>query len=523
MSGASVEREVRSVMGTLPRSVYSVASRSLSSSTQIPRRPKQKTKLQLAEEKYARQGKKPKLVAKPDPTFQKKLVVFKYMGQDAPAHFTRKDKYILMHGILPDIPLNATESQVRQEICEVIQTCSDHDLGFCGPSDFEFIDMSGKHASVPNHKPGFVFTASAVKKLVGGDFVYVRLTRKFAMSSSSDSDSCGLPHVDLQSSNHDVTFVKVEHPPPVATPSSRPSTSQPVATPSSRPSTSQPVATPSSRTTTSQPVTTPSSRPSTSQPVTTPSSRPSTSQNESVSCHRLKSDMSHSSSFQCQSVRLLSDSDNESDSMQPENTLEQLLGLFESKLSKKQVCTVFDLSNSDFDNAMECLLEGPTVQGLIRLHQKKFNGKPASKFFIDSDDLWSDMVGYYKSGVNVEKPVRVILDEQPAIDTGGVRRQVFSDVFALFATNKHFRLFEGQPCSVWPVHSADVRSSGMLKVFGTMIAHSVAMDGVGFPYLSPLSYWYITAGETEALQHMGPSDVGADVADVIAQVCVTIC
>ena len=232
--------------------------------------------------------------------------------------------------------------------------------------------------------------------------------------------------------------------------------------------------------------------------------------------------MSQSSSFQCQSVHLLSDSDNESDSMQPENTLEQLLGLFESKLSKKQVCTVFDLSNSDFDNAMECLLEGPTVQGLIRLHQKKFNGKPASKFFIDSDDLWSDMVGYYKSGVNVEKPVRVILEQQPAIDTGGVRRQVFSDVFALFATNKHFRLFEGQPCSVRPVHSADVRSSGMLKVLGTMIAHSVAMDGVGFPYLSPLSYWYITAGETEALQHMGPSDVGADVADVIAQVCVFV-
>ena len=116
------------------------------------------------------------------------------------------------------------------------------------------------------------------------------------------------------------------------------------------------------------------------------------------------------------------------------------------------------------------------------------------------------MVGNYKSGVNVEKPVRVTLDEQPAIDTGGVRRQVFSDVFALFATNKQFRLFEGQPCSVRPVHSADVRSSGMLKVLGTMIAHSVAMDGVGFPYLSPLSYWYITAGETEALQHMGPSE-----------------
>ena len=96
-------------MGTLPQSVYSIASRSLSSSTQIPRRPKQKTKLQLAVEKYATQGKKPKLVAKPGPTFQKKLVVFKNMGQDAPAHFTWKDNYIVMHGILPDIPLSASE------------------------------------------------------------------------------------------------------------------------------------------------------------------------------------------------------------------------------------------------------------------------------------------------------------------------------------------------------------------------------------------------------------------------------
>ena len=33
------------------------------------------------------------------------------------------------------------------------------------------VDMSGKHASVPNYKPGFVFTANAVKKLAGGGSV----------------------------------------------------------------------------------------------------------------------------------------------------------------------------------------------------------------------------------------------------------------------------------------------------------------------------------------------------------------
>ena len=148
--------------------------------------------------------------------------------------------------------------------------------------------------------------------------------------------------------------------------------------------------------------------------------------------------------------------------MPEQNTLEQLLGIFvdTGKFSERQVRTVFDLSDCDFEKTMECLLEGPTIQGLVRLHQKMFCGKAATKFYIDSDDLWPDMVGYYKTGVNTSKPIKVILDEQPAIDTGGVCRQVFSDVFTLFANNKHFRLFEGEPCSLRPVHSANCQSSG---------------------------------------------------------------
>jgi len=55
-----------------------------------------------------------------------------------------------------------------------------------------------------------------------------------------------------------------------------------------------------------------------------------------------------------------------------------------------------------------------------------------------------------------------------------------------------------------------------------MLAHSIAQDGVGFPYLSPFSYWYIAAGEVEALQHIGLSDVGTDVANVITKVCLDI-
>ena len=365
---------------------------------------------------------------------------------------------------------------MRQEISEVIQTCSDQDLRFCSPEDFEFINVRGKHASVPNHKPGFAFTASAVRKLAGAGCVYVRLIRKFGYSSSSDSDD--LPTVSLkQSHDDDVTVVKVEPPPTTMT--------------------------------------------SSSEMLQSSGSVPA--------CKDDRTPFEDASGGgQCSSVQCQSPGDSytavECESMPEQNTLEQLLGIFvdTGKFSERQVRTVFDLSDCDFEKTMECLLEGPTIQGLVRLHQKMFCGKAATKFYIDSDDLWPDMVRYYKTGVNTSKPIRVILDEQPAIDTGGVCRQVFSDVFTLFANNKHFRLFEGEPCSLRPVHSANCRSSGLLKVFGTMVAHSIAQDGVGFPYLSPLSYWYIAAGEVESLQHIGLSDVGSDVADVITKVCLDI-
>jgi len=138
---------------------------------------------------------------------------------------------------------------------------------------------------------------------------------------------------------------------------------------------------------------------------------------------------------QCSSVQCQSPGDSytamECENMQEQNTLKQLLVIFvdTGKFSERQVHTVFNLSDCDFEKTVECLLEGPTIQGLVRLHQNMFCGKPATKFYIDSDDLWPDMVEYYKTGVNTSKPIRVILGKQPAIDTGGVRRQVFSDVY----------------------------------------------------------------------------------------------
>ena len=50
-----------------------------------------------------------------------------------------------MRGLLPEISVDASE-EVRKDICDIIQSCSEYDVSLCGLYDFEFIDMNGKHA-----------------------------------------------------------------------------------------------------------------------------------------------------------------------------------------------------------------------------------------------------------------------------------------------------------------------------------------------------------------------------------------
>ena len=189
--GQSVSREVRNIMSSpLPNVSYDTKSRSFLSSQSfmnpIPRKPKRKTKSSLAFAKYG-EGSTKKAKGHVA-TFQKKLVVFGYMGRNPPAQFTRKDKHIVMRGLLPDISVQASEEQVRKQIRDVIKSSSEHHASLCTEDDFEFIDMNGKNGSVPNVKSGHTFTGKAIKNLAGTGCVYVRMTTElFTTFVSSDS------------------------------------------------------------------------------------------------------------------------------------------------------------------------------------------------------------------------------------------------------------------------------------------------------------------------------------------------
>jgi hypothetical protein len=47
----------------------------------------------------------------------------------------------------------------------------------------------------------------------------------------------------------------------------------------------------------------------------------------------------------------------------------------------------------------------------------------------------------------------------------------------------------------------------MLKIVGTLIAHSLVHEGPGFPYFAPFVYWYIATGcEERALPYVSIRD-----------------
>ena len=97
------------------------------------------------------------------------------------------------------------------------------------------------------------------------------------------------------------------------------------------------------------------------------------------------------------------------------------------------------------------------------------------------------------------------------MDTGGVLRQAFTDVFSEIANgSSSLRLFRGVDASrLTPIYSSEHVLTGIFEVLGKMIAHSLIQGGPGFPYLARSIYWYIATGDlSEAVARCSFVDVG---------------
>lgn len=203
------------------------------------------------------------------------------------------------------------------------------------------------------------------------------------------------------------------------------------------------------------------------------------------------------------------------------NRLDLLLSTFGENYEEEDIKAVFFFSGGNYEISSVCILKGITLSAIITMLRKRFDLLPRIKLQVDMDDVWADMVAFYKGRkVNFFSKLRIQLNDKPPIDTGGVRRQMFTTVFSDFAHNKSVHLFDG-PCNyLRPTCSAEARSSGLFKALGSMVSHSICQDGIGFPYLSPTCYWYIIGGESKALQFANIQDLPADSAFLINKVIV---
>ncbi len=135
------------------------------------------------------------------------------------------------------------------------------------------------------------------------------------------------------------------------------------------------------------------------------------------------------------------------------------------------------------------------------------------------DSLTQEAIAFYKgSRFDQRCEIRIRINDQPVVDTGGARRQFFNDVFANIATSQQLRLFEGTANRLRPVFRQSSISSGMMSLVGKMVGHSILMDCQGFPFLSPSCYYYMAGYTDQAMAECSLVDAGDRVSQVVSKV-----
>lgn len=82
-----------------------------------------------------------------------------------------------------------------------------------------------------------------------------------------------------------------------------------------------------------------------------------------------------------------------------------------------------------------------TLTSILELCLKQINSKHPNKVRVNIESIWAE--DYKSPEVDIASPIHVVYDGQPAIDTGRVRHQVYTDVYRHFVNNMYVRLFTG--------------------------------------------------------------------------------
>ena len=184
------------------------------------------------------------------------------------------------------------------------------------------------------------------------------------------------------------------------------------------------------------------------------------------------------------------------------------------------------LSSDDESDLMDSAFDTPdnphpdpgkprTLREELNDLQKNFDHGPKEKLRVDEEDLLNDAITYYKdSNFNPAKKLRIVYTNQPAADTGGVVRQFYTQLLAAITDS----FFQGQEYRS-PIYNSDTVASGLMKLVGTIIVHSILQGGPGVPIFSPGIYYYLAKGNVEeALKGLTLTDCSLQMKHVIEKV-----
>ena len=199
-----------------------------------------------------------------------------------------------------------------------------------------------------------------------------------------------------------------------------------------------------------------------------------------------------------------------------------LMSMFPSMTAGK-IKFLLDIAKGDSNVVCDVLLEGITSGNLIGL-LKETDGevKRIRVATYRNEDTLDELLALYKmDNFNPSAILRISVTDQPAIDTGGVRRQFFSD--ALFKLSNSENLFERTEKGVLPLFRQSTLSSGLFTAIGKLIGHSIVMDRQGFSHLSPAIYYYMAGHTNTAVSAVSMGDLGCYTKHIITKVKCYMC
>lgn len=139
----------------------------------------------------------------------------------------------------------------------------------------------------------------------------------------------------------------------------------------------------------------------------------------------------------------------------------------------------------------ECLKSTSIHEKMEKLAKKMHGSR--FKLRVDEDDILNDAIAYYKSpSFDPTRPLRIQFTGQPAVDTGGVKREFFTQLKEQFISGEHFSNFEGPANRLLFKYNQQCLVAGIPKTLGTIISHSLVQP-----------VWRISASGTISLLLLG--------------------